>query len=261
MRIQHYGFWVIVVVASLAIGPSKCLSQDIIYDRIRAGKSQSESEEQIEVVPVLEVGALPFPRPSRRQIIDADKGEGCLACHRLPYPTAPQKPEKPRKQAVSPIKATPPGGWRLLTAGPERYHERLGEWSPDGKWVIFSSTVRGNWDILLMQMDASMVDANTNALRRLTDGEAREVGAAWSPDGSRILFWSWRTGNPEIFLVRADGSGMKQLTSNLAWDMFPAWSPDGRRIAFDSDRMGNFDIWVKDVDSFQEPKEIPDFSF
>ena len=74
-----------------------------------------------------------------------------------------------------------------------------------------------------------------------------ELSARWSPDGKRILFWSWRTGNPEIFLVKPDGSGLTQLTDNLAWDVFPSWSPDGKKIAFDSDRMGNFDIWVMEV--------------
>jgi TolB protein len=81
----------------------------------------------------------------------------------------------------------------------------------------------------------------------LVPSPVEEMTSSWSPDGKRILFWSWRTGNPEIFVVQADGSGLKQLTENLAWDMYPSWSPDGRKIAFDSDRMGNFDIWVMEV--------------
>jgi Tol biopolymer transport system component len=74
-----------------------------------------------------------------------------------------------------------------------------------------------------------------------------ERSARWCPDGSRILFWSWRTGNPEIFVVKTDGSRLTQLTDNLAYDVFPSFSPDGKKIAFDSDRMGNFDIWVMEV--------------
>ena len=74
-----------------------------------------------------------------------------------------------------------------------------------------------------------------------------ELSPRWSPDGNRILFWSWRTGNPELFLVKPDGSDLTQLTDNLAWDVYSTWSPDGKKISFDSDRMGNFDIWVMDV--------------
>ncbi len=86
-------------------------------------------------------------------------------------------------------------------------------------------------------------------LRLLTSHPAllNSIAGGWSPDGSRLLFWSWRTGNPELFVVKADGTGLVQLTDNLAWDVHAAWSPDGRRIAFDSDRMGNFDIWVLDL--------------
>jgi TolB protein len=61
------------------------------------------------------------------------------------------------------------------------------------------------------------------------------------------VFWSWRTGSPQIYVINADGSGLRQLTDNLAYNVFPSWSPDGKRIAFDSDRMGNFDIWVMEV--------------
>jgi TolB protein len=74
-----------------------------------------------------------------------------------------------------------------------------------------------------------------------------EMTPRWSPDGKRILFSSWRTGNPEIYIAGYDGSGLTQLTDNLSWDVHAAWSPDGKRIAFDSDRMGNFDIWVMEV--------------
>ena len=39
-----------------------------------------------------------------------------------------------------------------------------------------------------MQVDASMVGPARSSLRRLTDSEAREVGAVWSPDGKKIAY-------------------------------------------------------------------------
>ena len=38
-----------------------------------------------------------------------------------------------------------------------------------------------------------------------------EMPSRWSQDGSHIIFWSWRTGNPEIFMINADGSGLDRL--------------------------------------------------
>jgi photosystem II stability/assembly factor-like uncharacterized protein len=78
---------------------------------------------------------------------------------------------------------------------------------------------------------------------RLTDHPAEERYPAWSPDGTRIVFYSNREhmsqpGGEDIndlFLVNADGSGLTPLTSGEGNDMFPDWSPDGGRIAFHGD--------------------------
>ncbi|HSU84498.1 MAG TPA: hypothetical protein VLR69_18940 [Thermoanaerobaculia bacterium] len=70
----------------------------------------------------------------------------------------------------------------------------------------------------------------------------------WSPDGSRIVFHSNRTGRRQIYVMNADGSGLKRLTGDTSEDGTPAWSPDGARIVFQSDRDGNDEIYVMDAD-------------
>jgi len=67
---------------------------------------------------------------------------------------------------------------------------------------------------------------------------------SWSPDGSTIAFNSNRSGNHEIWTIRATGGTPLQLTNNPANDGRPYWSPDGSTIAFHSDRSGNYDIWT-----------------
>ncbi len=85
--------------------------------------------------------------------------------------------------------------------------------------------------------------------RRITDeyGDARQP--AWSPDGTRIAFQSYRDGMWRIWSSAPDGSGSKALTSGPFDDREPHWSPDGKSIAFSSDRSGNYDIWTLDVAS------------
>ena len=87
------------------------------------------------------------------------------------------------------------------------------------------------------------------ATRRIIDeyGDARQP--AWSPDGRRIAFQSYRDGMWRIWSVAPDGSDAKALTSGPFDDREPHWSPDGRSIAFSSDRSGNYDVWVLDVAS------------
>lgn len=71
---------------------------------------------------------------------------------------------------------------------------------------------------------------------------------ATSPLYGKIVFYSARDGNDEIYTMDADGSNQTRLTFNEARDSYPVWSPDGRQIAFHSDRDGNDEIYVMDAD-------------
>jgi hypothetical protein len=66
----------------------------------------------------------------------------------------------------------------------------------------------------------------------------------WSPDGSKIAFWSDRSGNCDIWVIPAAGGTPVQITTDPSADHRPDWSPDGSMIAFQSERSGNDDIWV-----------------
>jgi dipeptidyl aminopeptidase/acylaminoacyl peptidase len=69
--------------------------------------------------------------------------------------------------------------------------------------------------------------------------------AQFSPDGSRIVFQSARSGNSEIWACASDGTHCGHLTAfNGPPAGSPSWSPDGRRIAFDSAAAGNLDIYL-----------------
>jgi Tol biopolymer transport system component/DNA-binding winged helix-turn-helix (wHTH) protein len=71
----------------------------------------------------------------------------------------------------------------------------------------------------------------------------------YSPDGHKIAFDSFRTGNPEVWTCDADGTNCQQLTKfEGPWSECPRWSPDGRWIAFDSRASGNPEIYVMAAD-------------
>ena len=81
-----------------------------------------------------------------------------------------------------------------------------------------------------------------------TQAEWKDGSPAWSPDGTRIAFYSERDGNAEIYIMNADGTAVTRLTRTRADEGYPAWSPDGRTISFDSDRDGNFDVFAMNPD-------------
>ena len=72
----------------------------------------------------------------------------------------------------------------------------------------------------------------------ISDGKTLSLGSKFSPDGSRVVYTSYASGTPEIYM-----SG-KQLTRNKATNLTPSFSPDGGTIVFSSSIDGDPDIWT-----------------
>ncbi len=97
--------------------------------------------------------------------------------------------------------------------------------SPDGTWLALWTSFPAE-DLLLIRPDGGEP-------RSLTNDLARDRTPYWSPDGSRILFASNRSGKYEAWTIRPDGSGLTQITQLPNQPVFfPYWSPDGRQIGF-----------------------------
>ncbi len=77
-----------------------------------------------------------------------------------------------------------------------------------------------------------------------------DFAAGYSPDGSRIVFISTRSGNPEVWICDSEGGSLRKLTSfDGAYVGIPVWSHDSQRIAFNA-TTGEFDaIYVSGVES------------
>jgi len=114
-------------------------------------------------------------------------------------------------------------------------------WSPTQEQIAVVSDASGDDEIWIANRDGS-------GLRRLTETNeaynAREGGKntfipevnghpSWSPDGSKIVFWSNRTGREQIWVMNADGSNPYLLSPSRYND----WNP----------------IWVKYTDPAREP--------
>jgi Tol biopolymer transport system component/DNA-binding winged helix-turn-helix (wHTH) protein/tetratricopeptide (TPR) repeat protein len=127
-------------------------------------------------------------------------------------------------------------GDRAMSIGPA--------WARDGKSLLFSNDREdgrvGNFELFSVSFDGG-------AERRLTYRPKYDVGAVYSPDGSRIAFVSTADGSSEIYVMNADGSGIVRLTRDVGSDIYPQWSPDGKRLIFTSDRSGKYAIYEIDV--------------
>jgi len=83
---------------------------------------------------------------------------------------------------------------------------------------------------------------------QLTSGGTSDGYPRWSPDGRKIVFYSSRDGNNEIYVMDFDGSDQTNLTGNTASETIASWNPDMTKIVFNSDRAATTDIWSMDAD-------------
>jgi Tol biopolymer transport system component/DNA-binding winged helix-turn-helix (wHTH) protein len=94
-------------------------------------------------------------------------------------------------------------------------------WSPDGRYVAYTSDQSGNFDIWVQPV------AGGEAVR-LTSDQAHDWQPDWSPDGSLIAFRSERQGGG-LYVVPALGGYERRLT---AFGFLPRWAPNGSRLLF-----------------------------
>jgi Tol biopolymer transport system component len=108
-------------------------------------------------------------------------------------------------------------------------------WSPDGRWIAFSSTrlKDGNPEIFKMRPDGSRI---TRLTFTDTVGEVSPDDGFpdWSPDGRSIVFSSTRgTDQHDLWVMNADGKSVRRITDTPRFDDWGArWSRDGTRIVF-----------------------------
>jgi len=114
-------------------------------------------------------------------------------------------------------------------------------WSPDGKYLTFTSYITGNPDLVKMNM-------SDGKLTWISKRHGLHTAPAWSPDGKKIAFTFSVKGNTDIYTMKPDGKDWRRLTESQAIDSAPSWSPTGNQIVFTSDRSGNPQIYIMDAE-------------
>ncbi|HEY6929737.1 MAG TPA: protein kinase [Thermoanaerobaculia bacterium] len=114
--------------------------------------------------------------------------------------------------------------------------DRQPAYTPDGDWIVFSSTRSGNLDLWEMA-------TKTGAIRRLTDDEAEDWDPAFTRDGKNLIWSSNRSGAFEIWIAASDGSGARQLTREHQDAENPTATADSSWIVFNQGTGPGVGIW------------------
>src|SRR5262249_2695883 len=104
--------------------------------------------------------------------------------------------------------------------------------SPDGKRAVYQITtvdLAGNKTSTNLWVAAT---DRSSAPRRLTTSTKSDRHPRWSPDGSKILFESNRSGEMQLWVIDVGGGEARQLTTLSTGASNAIWSPDGKSIAF-----------------------------
>jgi len=130
-------------------------------------------------------------------------------------------------------------------------------WSPDGKKVLFLSTMGA--DNEEERLELRVVGADGSGEKPLLElpGENPQGFPVWSPDGTRIAFTADRGGKDVIYVMNADGSDVTPVTSGAGEGCDglygTSWSPDGQQLAFARGCWdGDAEVWVVNADGTGE---------
>jgi tricorn protease len=99
-------------------------------------------------------------------------------------------------------------------------------WSPDGKWIAFSSFRNGHADIFL-------IPSTGGEVRQVTAYAGLNLVTDWTDDGSKLLFYGQRDApNLSLYTIDLHTRALKQLAGDSEELRYPTLSSDHRSLAY-----------------------------
>lgn len=181
---------------------------------------------------------------------------------------------------------------RLISTGTGR--TTCGAFTADGQHVIYASTHLGGKECppvpdrkkygnkyiwpLYDSYDIFMADLNGNIVKQLTHSKGYDAEATLSPDGSKMIYTSTKSGDIELYVMDLNNGEERQVTNMIGYDGGAWFSPKGDKIIWRASRPKtdsaikeykdllaqglvaptNMEVWIADIDG-SNAKQVSHF--
>ena len=90
-------------------------------------------------------------------------------------------------------------------------------------------------------------DADGGRPRTIFQSSEPILSPAWSPDGSRVAYMSYRAKRPGIYIQTLATGEVQRVTSFPGLNSAPSFSPDGRKLVLTLSKDGNPELYVANL--------------
>jgi len=112
--------------------------------------------------------------------------------------------------------------------------------SPDGRFVYFSSNREGHWGLFRKRTDGA------GGEERVTRSDRLQIGSSISSDGRYLAYFQREEEEDwDIWILPLDGTSPAwKLFESSTGAVVPVFSPDGRWVAYQSNESGELEVYV-----------------
>jgi Tol biopolymer transport system component/DNA-binding winged helix-turn-helix (wHTH) protein len=146
---------------------------------------------------------------------------------------------------------------RLFPIAPPADLECCGEWTPDGRYFIYTAKHQGSWDLWAVREPGwSLRRAPRGPFRLVTGWPGGVIGASVSADGKSVLFYAGRNRSQ---IQRFDLKTKRLTPVTPEGFSQPEFSPDGRWLVYVD--INNGAVWKVNAESSEKVQlSLPGFS-
>lgn len=96
--------------------------------------------------------------------------------------------------------------------------------------------------------EIAIMDYDGHNMVELTTDKSINLSPAWSPDGSKICYTSFKDDNPDLYVINLQTNTLSRISNIRGLNSAAAWSPDGNNIALTLTQDGNAEIYILEVE-------------